>query len=174
MKYIIPFDPNIFIEQTQLILPYILYKQRDEVKKALGVVIIFIVLGIVFLLADHELNALFFSVSIFCVFNLYFKNEKYRDFKFEYLRQLRNEIERTDPLFDGIFEFRDECVRISNNNSCTWNNWNSYKGYKIVKSNLILFHKTEPNRIIVIDKAEVGANNFMQILEFVQGKLGKV
>ena len=99
------------------------------------------------------------------------QSETYTELKNSYIRSLRDFLDRNEVTTSGIFDFREDCLRLSNDYLCTWIYWEDFYKYKIVKSNLLLFPKEISQKILVIGKSEVGKKDFQNILDFVKEKI---
>ncbi|MEW7292859.1 hypothetical protein [Aquimarina sp. 2304DJ70-9] len=171
MKYQIPFDEKLYIEQTKLTFPYIFPKEYKKMKESLIISCICFILGLSILIGGSELSTLFFVIGIFAIFDLYFKNEKYTGLKNDYTRNLKSLFKENEVTTTGIFELNDHCLRYSNDYLCNWTNWEDFQKYKIVKSNLLLIQKENYGEVFVIGKSEVGEEDFQNILNFVHEKI---
>ncbi len=171
LKYKIPFDKSIYIEQTILTLPYVYFKEQKKIKESAILAISFFLLGLVILLGGSDLSTLFFCIAIFVVFDLYVKHENFKTLKDAHIRNLKILLNENDIVSFGIFEFRDDCLRFSNDFYCTWIKWEDFKKYKVTKSNLLLIQKKNREDVLVIGKSEVNNTEFQKILSFVEKKM---
>lgn len=171
LKYKIPFDEKIYIEQTILTLPYIYSVEYKKIKEASIIAILFFVVGLLILIGDSDLSTLFFCIAIFVVFDLYVKNENYKRLKDSHIRNLKQLLSENELTSFGIFEFTDDFLRFSNDFMCAFINWKDISNYKIKKNNLLIIPKKHPEETYVIGKAEVNKRDFEKILSFVKEKV---
>lgn len=171
MKYTIPFDKRLYIKQTKLTLPYIYSNERKEIKNLTIFNVLIFAIGIIILFFGSELSTLFFIVGIFGIFNLYSKQENYKRLKDTYIRNTKENIENSEVISSGTFEFKKDCLRFSTDYVCSWVNWKDLKEYKIKESNLLLIHRKIDNEVYIIGESEVTKPEFQEILKFVKGKV---
>lgn len=172
LKYKISFDKKVFIDQVKLILPYIYPKAKKKVQDASIFTISMLAIGIIILFIGSEVSTLFFAIGIFGVFDLYFKYEKFKNIKDGHIRAVKAYIEKENFHSDGSFDFRDDCVRFSNDFICTWINWNDFEKFAIKKSNLLLVPKINKEDVLVIGEKEITSDEFNKVLKFVKSKIG--
>ncbi|TYA71786.1 hypothetical protein [Seonamhaeicola marinus] len=174
-KYKIPFNKNLYVEQTILSLPYIYHFQRKQIKETTIAIIILISLGIIILFFGSDVSILFFCVAIFLIFDLYTKSENLRSSKDQYIRMLRDYLNDSESQnissSYGIFEFCHDSLRLSDEFSCTWYYWSDFRKYKVSKSNLLLILKECPENVLVIGESEVSKIEFQKILKFIETKI---
>jgi len=171
LKYKIPFDNNLFVEQTKLTLPYVYSDVFSRMKDSRLVAIILFSTGFIILIAGSELSTLFFAIGVFAIYSTYLRHENYVSLKNDHLRILRKFAETNKSITFGIFEFRDDCLRVSNDFSCTWISWIEIKKYKISNQNLLLIPKNNKYEIFVLSEYEVGKEEFEQILDFIKKRI---
>jgi len=171
LKYKIPFNKELFIKQTKLTLPYIYSKQYRKVKESAIFSISIISIGIIILSLGSELSTLFFVISVFGFYSLYINDENYKRIKNNHIRVVKEYLDKTIITSVGFFEFRDDCLRFSNDYLCTWIYWGEFESYKIKKSNLLLIQKEIKDEVLVIAESEVNKSEFLKIINFVQSKV---
>ena len=154
LKYKIPFNKELFIKQTKLTLPYIYSKQYRKVKES----------------AIFSIS-IFFVISVFGFYSLYINDENYKRIKNNHIRVVKEYLDKTIITSVGFFEFRDDCLRFSNDYLCTWIYWGEFESYKIKKSNLLLIQKEIKDEVLVIAESEVNKSEFLKIINFVQSKV---
>lgn len=133
--------------------------------------VIFFSTGMLLFAFGQELGALLISIAFFGVLNLYFKQENYKRIKDSHIRFIKKKIHEFETY--GEFEFKNDCLRYSNEYYCTWVNWHHFKTFKIKKSNLILIDKRDKENIFMIGESEVNPKEFQKILNFVKLKIPK-
>ncbi|HPF12357.1 MAG TPA: hypothetical protein PKW08_13065 [Flavobacteriaceae bacterium] len=171
LKYQIPFDKELFVKQFRKASIYYLKAEYNRVKRSAFNTLALLILGFIILLMGSELSTLFFVMGIFSMFLLYHKNENYRQTKSDFMRMVREYAEEIDPQTPGIFEFRDDCLRFSNNLICTWMKWGEFKKYKVHELDLIFIPKNIKDQVFVINECEVGKTEFQRIRAFVKNKI---
>ena len=171
LKYIIPFDEKLFVEQTILTLPYLYPDEVKKIKHSKFFTLLMFGIGGVILMTGSELSTLFFAIGIFGIFDLYWRQERYRNLKDDHIRVIRSFAQSENGITNGIFEFNDICVRFSNDFLCTWINWDDFENYRIKKSNLILIPIESKKDIMVLGESEISIVEFERVVDFVKSKL---
>lgn len=171
MKYKIPFDEKLFIEQSRLTLPYVYINEYRKVRESIVIFIICFILGLAIIIGGSELGFLFFSIGIFSVYDFYWKNENYKNIKNNHIKFLREYHVDYGINSFGVFEFRHDCLRFTTDFLCSWVNWEDFKTYKVIKSNLILIQKEHYQDVFVIGESEVNEVEFKKILDFIKVKI---
>ncbi len=173
LKYKIPFDKKLFIEQTKLTLPYVYKDEYNKVRDSGIIAISLFSIGIIILLFGSELSTLFFAVGIFVVYDIHNKYENYNRLKDGHKRALREYLEDSEFTSFAIFEFRNDCLRFSNDYLSTWIKWDDFETYKIKKSHLLLIQKDKDQEVFVISESEVNEMEFQKIKNFIKERIEK-
>ena len=118
-----------------------------------------------------DFSTLLFVSGIFFTLDSYSKSERYNEVKRAYMRKIKSLIKDNKEDTFGIFELRKDCLRFSNDLYCSYNYWSEFKNYKIEKSDLILLTKESTLQLYVINKSEVGAEEFDKIIQYVSKKI---
>ncbi|WP_158974977.1 hypothetical protein [Cellulophaga sp. L1A9] len=136
-------------------MPYIYSIEYKKIKNTAIFTLSFLSAGIIILHFGSELNTLFFTVGIFRIFILNKKIIKNR-----HIRATRELTENGEIISFGIFKLANNCLRFSNDYSCTWLFWKDFKKYKVKNANLLLVPKLFKEDIFVISESEVDKNDF--------------
>ncbi|APZ47858.1 hypothetical protein BW723_16845 [Polaribacter reichenbachii] len=170
MKFKIPFDDKLFLEQTKLTIPFIYANQYKKIKELRLSVSILFGIGIIIQITGSDVSTLFFFLGILLFFVLYSKIENYKELKTNYIRSIKELLFYTPNTF-GIFEFNEDRLLLSTDHLCSWYYWSDFSEFKIVKSSLLLFEKECSYNILVISKCELNTGEFERIINFVQKKI---
>ena len=71
----------------------------------------------------------------------------------------------------GLFEFREDCFRFSNEFVCSWINWMELEKFDIDGQDLLLIPKNLEDQIFVINESEVGTTDFKRIIDYINNKV---
>jgi hypothetical protein len=171
LKYKIPFNRELFYQQTEITLPYVFSDAFFRRKEAIIWSIIFLLLGISILISNRSFGALFLAFSAIAFYNLYWKNDKYKELKNDYMSRLKAHMNKENKIpKHGVFEFKEDSLVFSDDYSETITEWRNFQEYKIVKSNLLLMRNKEQGDIMVIGESEIGKLEFQKVISFVKRK----
>ena len=172
MKFEIPFNKEIYLNQIKLIIPLTYSDYYKKVKESLIVGLISIGLGIFIIMGKSSLGYLFITLGIVSSINSYIKFKEYRNLKKIHLTIIEEKLSETSiSLENGIIEFNEVYLTYIDKTQSRQLNWAEFDGYKIIKSNLLLVLDQKKGDIMVIGEDEIGSENFKKIIEFVKTKL---
>tara|TARA_R110001606_G_C15076214_1_gene616675 strand:- start:79 stop:507 length:429 start_codon:yes stop_codon:yes gene_type:complete len=135
------------------------------------IVIIPFVLGFIIQIFGSDISIIFYCFGIFLGFELYAKNERYKELKITYTRSLKELLNFDDNSSYMVFEFSKDRLLLSSDFLCSWFYWSDFIEFKIIKSNLLLFEKDNSQNILVISKCELKEGEFEEILKFIGEKI---
>lgn len=171
MKYKIPFEEKLHLKQTKITLPYIFEEAYYKVVEMSILFVVFFILGVILLIFEIELGSLLLGISAITGFGLYWRNDRYKELKNDYMSRLNDYLKKNKVSSYGIFEFNDTDLTFIDENSTTVTKWEDFQQYKVVKSNLLMMRKKELGDILVVGKSEVKEGEFEKIVSFVKGKM---
>jgi hypothetical protein len=171
LKYKIPLNENLFIEQTKLTFPYVYFLEHKKLKESKIITFLLFSIGIVIQFFGSDISTLFFAFGIFQFFNFYSKNENYKEKTNNHLRVIKTVFKENEQTAFGLFHFNEDQLRYSNELCSTWIKWDDFESYKIIKSHLLLFQKDYLNEIFVISESEVNEIEFQRIIAFIEEKI---
>ena len=172
MKFIIPFDEKIFLNQTEISIPYVFSDSLKKVKQSLFVSLISTLMGVILLVNKSSLGYFFIVSGFSFLINSYFKYDLYKNLKIKYLEITKQKlIENKGVIKEGIFNITKDYLNYSDVKSNRKIKWSEFNGYKITKDNLLLFIEPLDGDIMVISKSEIGKNQFKQLIELTKQNL---
>jgi hypothetical protein len=172
LKFEIPFNSDIYLNQTELIIRYIYKSYLKDARESLFVGLISILIGISIIIGKSFLGIVFVLLGIFYTLKSYPKFQIYNKLVSTSLKKESESFAKVESDFsNGIFEFRADSLKFYDNNISRDIKWIDFKGFKLIKSNLLLILEPDKGDIMIIGESEVGIDNFKKIVEFVKHKL---
>ena len=174
MRFEIPFNEKISIEQSKLFFTY-LYKKFIKDNFKIFFYGVFIVLIGVFMVYWGNNSGLllvgFGSMYFVIVFNriaTYLKTKKtYFLSRENYFQKIKN---LTNPI--NVWQFDEDHLFFSDLDFEIKLNWNTFKSYKkIDEKNLLLEINNPLILFLILSKEEVDDKNFDKIIHFLEGKI---
>ena len=163
MKFEIPFDTDIFLYQTELIIPLVYSSYLKDTRESLIVGLISTLIGILIIIEKSYLGILLILIGVFYTVNAYSKFGLYKKLKSTHLEKVKENITKDVSNFgNGIFEFKEDSIKYVDKNITRDINWSEFKGFKIMNSNLLLILEPDQGDIMVIGESEVGSHNFIK------------
>ena len=172
MKFEIPFNSDIYLNQTELIIPLIYKPYLKDARESLIVGLISTLIGISIIIGKSYLGIVFIFMGVFYVVKAYPKFQLYKKLKSTYFQKIKEKVAEVESDFgNGIFEFKDDSIGYADKNITRDIKWTEFKGYKVIESNLIMPLEPEKGDIMIIGESEIGNVNFQKIVDFVKTKL---
>jgi hypothetical protein len=172
LKFEIPFKSDIYLNQTELIIPFIYKPYLKDARESLIVGLISTLIGISIIIGKSYLGIVFIILGVFYVVKAYPKFQLYNKLKSTYFEKIKEKVAEVESDFgNGIFEFKDESIKYVDKNITRDIKWTEFKGFKVMDSNLIMPLESEKGDIMIIGENEVGNEDFKKIVEFVKTKL---
>ncbi|QNK78161.1 hypothetical protein H7F37_03505 [Winogradskyella sp. PAMC22761] len=172
MKFEIPFNSDIYLNQTELIIPLIYKPYLKDARESLIVGLISTLIGISIIMGKSYLGIVFIVLGIFYIVKAYPKFQLYNKLKSTYFEKIKEKVAEVESDFgNGIFEFKDESIKYVDKNITRDIKWTEFKGFKIKESNLLMLLEPEKGDIMIIGENEIGSENFKKIVELVKTKL---
>ncbi|WP_299626830.1 hypothetical protein [uncultured Tenacibaculum sp.] len=138
MKFEIPFNSDIYLNQTKLIIPLIYKPYLKDVRESLIVGIISTLIGISIIIGKSYLGIVFIVMGVFYLVKAYPKFELYKKLKSTYFEKIKEKVAEVESDFGiGIFEFKDDSIGYADKNITRDIKWTEFKEYK---SNRIEFN----------------------------------
>lgn len=172
MKFDIPFKSEIYLNQTQLIIPLIYKPYLKDARESLIVGLISTLIGISIIIGKSYLGIVFVLLGAVYIIKAYPKFQLYSKLKSTYFEKVKEKVAEVESDFgNGIFEFKEHSIKYIDKNITRDVKWNEFKGFKVVKSNLLLILEPDNGDIMIIGENEIGSENFKKTVEFVKTKL---
>ncbi|QNK78197.1 hypothetical protein H7F37_03700 [Winogradskyella sp. PAMC22761] len=172
MKFEIPFNSDIYLNQTELTIPLIYKPYLKDARESLIVGLISTLIGISIIMGKSYLGIVFIVLGIFYIVKAYPKFQLYNKLKSTYFEKIKEKVAEVESDFgNGIFEFKDESIKYVDKNITRDIKWTEFKGFKIKESNLLMLLEPEKGDIMIIGENEIGSENFKKIVELVKTKL---
>ena len=172
MKFEIPFKPEIYLNQIQLIIPLIYRAYYKDARETIIVGLISTLLGISIIIGKSYLGIVFIVLGIFFIIKSYPKFKLYNTLKSTYFKKVKEKVSEVESDFgNAIFEFNENSIKYIDKFTTREIEWTEFKNYKIVESNLLLILEQDKGDIMAIGKNEVGNLSFDKIIDFVKSKL---
>ncbi|WP_375325047.1 hypothetical protein [Flagellimonas sp. GZD32] len=172
MKLEIPFDENIYSEQTSLNFNLAWNENLKNNKKRLYWGIPSIIFGAFLTYQENYLGILFLGIGIHYGINFYDFYSHYKKNKTKYLELIKSEIDgQKSSNQDSIWEFNEEYFRYKYYKYDAKIKWNAFKSYRIIDKNLFLDLEVGNNSSYILGESEVGKEKFEEIIEFVKMKI---
>lgn len=172
MKFEIPFKSDIYLNQTELIIPLIYKPYLKDARESLIVGLIATLFGISIVIAKSYLGIVFVLLGIVFIVKAYPKFQLYNKLKSTYFDKIKAKVAEVESDFgNGIFEFKEDSVKYLDKNITRDIKWTEFRGYKVMESNLLMILEPDKGDIMIIGENEVGSQNFTRIVEFVKTKL---
>ena len=171
MKFEIEFTKKLVEAQAEFKFNYLWKSKIAENSKNLIIGIFFTSLGFTIVYFGKS-NWLFliFALGFYFLINSVNFFYLYNKTKNEYRKLLKNETER---LTEGnlILELSEEFIKLENTKLKVELRWDSFKNYQIVNEYFLLFLKNSDNPVITVGKNEIGEDNFVKFIGFVNKKV---
>jgi len=134
--------------------------------------IVCFVLGIIAISIDwRNFGSLILLAAILIFFNLYWKNEKYKDYKKIYLEHLPSK-KVLEMLHYGSFEFTDKHLIYKSKNKSERINWTDLSSFKLIDSKHILIKRKEKSESnLIISETEMDKSDFKKVIELIKNYL---
>ncbi|MDN3494285.1 hypothetical protein [Winogradskyella bathintestinalis] len=172
MKFEIPFKSDIYLNQTELIIPLIYKPYLKDARESLIVGLISTLIGISIIIGKSYLGIVFIILGVFYVVKAYPKFQLYNKLKNTYFEKIKEKVAEVESDFgNGIFEFKDESIKYIDKNITRDIKWTEFKGFKIKDANLLMLLEPEKGDIMIIGENEIGSESFKKIVELVKTKL---
>lgn len=172
MKFDIPFNSEIYLSQTQLIIPLVYKDYLKSVRESIIVGLISIILGVFIIIGKSNLGNVFIILGIGFLIKSLTKFNLYNKLKKTHLKLTKESLLKNESEFgNGVFEFTSQSLKYSTKSEIRDINWNEFEGFKIVKSNLLLILNQKNGEIVAIGKKEIGNEYFKKIVDFIKLKL---
>ncbi|MGB3607170.1 hypothetical protein [Psychroserpens sp.] len=172
MKFDIPFKSEIYLNQTQLIIPMIYRHYFKDARESLIVGLISTSLGISIIIGKSYLGIVFIALGTWFIIKSYPKFKLYNTLKKTHLKLTKEKLSESESDFgNGIFEFTENSLKYIDKLQTRDIEWTEFKDFKIVESNLLLILDQEKGDIMAIGENEIGIENFVKIIDFVKTKL---
>ncbi|MFD1014642.1 hypothetical protein [Winogradskyella rapida] len=172
MKFEIPFNSDIYLNQTELIIPFIYKPYLKDARESLIVGLTSTLIGISIIIGKSNLGFVFILMGIFYIIKAYPKFQLYNKLKSTYFEKIKEKVVEVESNYgNGIFEFKDDSIEYADKNITRDIKWTEFKGFKVMKSNLLMILEPDKGDIMIIGENEVGSQNFQRIVEFVKHKL---
>ena len=172
MKFEIPFKSDIFLDQTELIIPLIYKAYLKDARESLIVGLTSTLIGVSIIIGKSYLGIVFIVLGVFFIIKSYPKFKLYNNLKINHLKKTKEKVTEMESNFgNGIFEFKEESIKYVDKNTKRDIKWTDFKGFKVKESNLLMILEPDKGDIMIIGKNEVGGENFEKIIEFVKTKL---
>ena len=119
----------------------------------------------------RNIGSLILLVAILIFFNLYWRNEKYKEYKKLYLEHLPNE-KVLEMLNYGTFEFTEKHLIYKSKNSTEKISWNDLSSFKLIDSrHIIIKRKEQPESNLIISETEMDKSDFEKVIELIKNYL---
>ncbi|WP_040282910.1 hypothetical protein, partial [Psychroserpens damuponensis] len=172
LKFEIPFNADIYLNQTELIIPLIYKRYLKDARESLIVGLISTLIGITIIIGKSNLGIVFIILGVFYIVKAYPKFQLYYKLKSTYLEKIKEKVAEVQSDFgNGIFEFKDESIKYIDKNITREIKWTEFKGFKIKDSNLLMLLEPEKGDILIIGESEIGSEGFKKIVDLVKTKL---
>lgn len=172
MKFEIRFNSDIYLNQIELILPFIYKPYLKDARESLIVGIISTVMGISIIIGKSYFGIVFLLMGVFYIIKAFPKFQLYNQLKSTYFEKIKEKVSEVESDHgNGIFEFKNESLKYVDKHITRDIKWSEFKGFKIKDSNLIMFLEPEKGDILVIGENEIGSENYKWIIAFVKTKL---
>lgn len=131
--------------------------------------IVCLVFGVVAVSIEwRNLGSLILLTAILIFFNLYWRNEKYKDYKKLYLEYLSSE-KVSEMLNHGTFEFTDKFLIYKSKKNFEKINWNDLSCFKLIDSKHIVINRKEKSESnLIISETEMDKSDFGKITELIK------
>ena len=134
--------------------------------------IISFVLGVIAVSLDWKnAGSLILLVAVLIFYNLYWRNEKYKEYKKLYFEYLPSE-KATEMLNYGSFEITDQHLIYKSKTTSENINWTDLLSYKLIDSKHILI-KREIGTNLIISETEMDKSDFKIITELIKERVKK-
>lgn len=131
--------------------------------------IICFVLGVLAVTFEwRNLGSLLLLVAIFILFNLYWKNEKYKDYRKLYAEHLPNE-KVSEMLNYGTFKFTEKQLIFKTKTKTQKINWTDLSSFKLIDSKHIVIKRKEKSESnLIISETEMDKSNFGKVIKLIK------
>lgn len=165
MKFEIPFKTKTYLRQVEVIVPFVYSDLIKKVKISLIIGSLLIIIGSILLFNNEDSGLALVLISLFVLYYTYQKNNLYNQTKIAYIKIMMKNIV---GLKTGVFEFLPDSLVYKDDSNLSTINWTDFKGYKVVKSNLLLIVNQKNIDMLVIGEEEIGVEKFKETLAFVK------
>jgi len=172
MKLEIPFEENIYLEQTTLNFTLAWKDNLKKNKKRLYWALPSIIFGAFLVYRENYLGFLFLGIGLHYAINFYDYYSYYKKSKTEYFELIKSEIEGQKAAGqNSLWEFNDDHFRYKYYKYDAKIKWNAFKSYRIIDKNIFLDLEVGNNSSYILGEIEVGKDRFEEIIEFVKKKV---
>ncbi len=172
MKFEIPFNEMIFIDQTNLIFKNHWSKNLKKNRKRLFVGIPMILLGSFIIYLKSNLGYLYLVIGLHFLINFFEYYSYYKKNKKAFYEIINSEIEgQNNSKQDCIWQFNDDYFFYKDFKYETKIMWKTFKSYRVIENNLFLDINVGNNSSYIIGESEIGNENFLKLTEFIKNKI---
>lgn len=171
MKLEIPFDENIYSEQTTLYFNQFWNKNLKKNKERIYWAIPLTIVGIFLVKKENNLGFFSLGIGIHYLINFYTYYRHYKTIKTKHFELTNSEIDGQKSAGQNtILEFNEEYFRFKNYKYDTKIKWNAFKNYQVIDKNLFLDLEIGYKPSYILGEKEVGKDKFNEIVEFIKKK----
>ncbi len=172
MKLEIPFDENLYLEQTALHFKLAWSENLMNYKKRLYWAIPSLFFGIFLLFQSNVLGYLFLGIGLHYISNTFNYYSYYKKSSTSYFTMIKAAAEAQKAANQStILEFKEAYFRYENYKYDAKINWEAFKGYRLIDRYLFLDLEYSNDDSYVIGELEVGKENFEEIIAFLRKKI---
>lgn len=134
--------------------------------------IVCFVLGVVAVSIEwRNLGSLILLAAILIFFNLYWRNEKYKDYRKLYQEHLPKE-KVLEMLNYGAFEFTEKHLIYKSKNKSERINWTDFSSFELIDlKHIIIKRKEKSESNLIISETEMDKSDFEKVIELIKNYL---
>ena len=172
MKFEIPFDEQIFRNQTTLKFKLAWKEGLKNNRRRLYYGIPSLILGVLILYKGNDIAYLFLGIGIHYLINFYEYYTYYSRNKKRYFNTIKAEIEEQKEVDEtSIWEFNEDYFRFKYYKYDTKVKWKSFKRYRLIEDTLFLDLSYVGDSSFIASKSEIEIEDWDRILQFVKEKV---
>lgn len=169
MKIEIPFNEDVSRKQLQMLHDLAWKNKIFYWRNSNYFGLFFFILGNAMVLGKSNFGYLFIFFGASLIIGFYFNYFKRKDLH----KRLFDEFESTKNIYIknplSVWEFSENALQFSLGDKSLSLNWTDFKAYKIIDNVIFMFTKT--NQPFILQKEEVGDENFEKIIEIISNKI---
>ena len=119
----------------------------------------------------RNLGSLLLLIAILILFNLYWRNEKYKDYRKLYSEHLPSQ-KVSEMLNYGTFEFTEKQLIYKSKNKTEKINWTDLSSFKLIDSKHIVIKRKEKSESnLIISETEMDKSDFGKVIKLIKNYL---
>ena len=169
MKIEIPFNEDISRKQLQMLYELAMKKKAYYWRNSNYSGLIILVIGILMVSGKSNFGYLFIFFGVILIIGFYTRYYRFNDLHkrmFEEFESTKN-MYLENPL--SVWEFSENALTFSMGDKSVIVDWKDFKAYTIKYNVIFMFTKT--NQPFILQKDEVGDENYKKIVEIVSNKI---